>query len=38
MAGLGILPALPWYARAFMATGNPVFPELYGIFGAPAER
>lgn len=38
LAILGMLPALPWYGRAFIATGNPVFPEFYGIFGAPPER
>jgi len=26
--------ALPWYGRAYAASGNPVFPELYGLFGA----
>ncbi len=26
--------ALPWYARAYAASGNPVFPELYAVFGA----
>jgi hypothetical protein len=30
---------LPWYLRAWHALGNPVFPELYGVFGArPVER
>jgi hypothetical protein len=29
---------LPWYARSWMATGNPVFPEFHRVFGAPAER
>jgi hypothetical protein len=29
----------PWYARAFLQAGNPVFPDLYGVFGAsPEER
>lgn len=33
-----VLPA-PWYARAFVASGNPVFPEMYALFGArPAAR
>jgi hypothetical protein len=32
------LPA-PWYARAYAASGNPVFPDMYGVFGArPPER
>jgi hypothetical protein len=25
--------ALPWYVRSWQATGNPVFPELYRVFG-----
>ena len=30
---------LPWYVRSWLASGNPVFPELFGIFGAyPAAR
>jgi dolichyl-phosphate-mannose-protein mannosyltransferase len=30
---------LPWYVRSWLASGNPVFPELFGVFGAyPAER
>jgi hypothetical protein len=32
------LLALPWYIRSWVATGNPVFPYFYGIFGAPSER
>jgi hypothetical protein len=33
-----VLPA-PWYLRAYAASGNPVFPDLYGLFGAaPPER
>lgn len=36
---LTILLPSPWYVRAWMASGNPVFPELYSVFGArPAER
>lgn len=32
------IPA-PWYARAYVASGNPVFPDLYRLFGAaPSER
>jgi len=32
------IPA-PWYARAWAASGNPVFPDLYAVFGArPPER
>ena len=37
-AGLALLLASPWYLRSLVATGNPVFPELYSIFGAPADR
>jgi 4-amino-4-deoxy-L-arabinose transferase-like glycosyltransferase len=33
-----ILPA-PWYLRAYAASGNPVFPDMYGLFGGwPADR
>jgi len=32
------IPA-PWYVRAFAASGNPVFPDLYALFGAtPVDR
>jgi 4-amino-4-deoxy-L-arabinose transferase-like glycosyltransferase len=31
--------AAPWYARAFAASGNPFFPDMYALFGAhPPER
>lgn len=33
-----LLVAAPWYGRAAWLTGNPVFPELFGVFGAPADR
>lgn len=36
--GLALLVPAPWYARSFAATGDPVFPTLYGLFGAPADR
>jgi len=30
---------LPWYVRAWYGSGNPFFPELYGVFGGgPATR
>ena len=30
---------LPWYVRSYLASGNPVFPELFSVFGAlPPER
>jgi hypothetical protein len=36
---LAVAVPAPWYARAWRASGNPFFPELYGVFGAsPAER
>ncbi len=29
----------PWYLRSWLASGNPVFPEMYAVFGAsPPER
>ncbi|MDP6438067.1 MAG: hypothetical protein QGH74_00360 [Candidatus Brocadiia bacterium] len=34
LAGLALLAVLPWFARSFVATGNPVYPLLYGVFGA----
>ena len=34
-----VLLASPWYARSWLASGNPVFPEMFGVFGAsPPER
>jgi hypothetical protein len=33
-----LLLALPWYLRSYLASGNPVFPELFWLFGAPPER
>jgi 4-amino-4-deoxy-L-arabinose transferase-like glycosyltransferase len=39
LVALALLIPLPWYARAWLASGNPFFPELFGIFGAsPPER
>jgi hypothetical protein len=39
MGVVAMLIPLPWYVRAALASGNPVFPELYGVFGAyPPER
>jgi hypothetical protein len=36
---IAVAVPLPWYARAYAAAGNPVFPDLYAVFGAePAER
>ena len=33
-----LLPAAPWLLRAQLEGGNPVFPSLYGVFGADADR
>jgi hypothetical protein len=39
VGGLALLVPLPWYVRAWRASGNPVFPDMYRVFGArPAER
>lgn len=36
---LALAVPLPWYVRAYAASGNPVFPDLYRVFGAqPPER
>ena len=36
---LAALPPLPWYLRSFLASGNPVYPAMTGIFGsAPFQR
>jgi hypothetical protein len=34
---VSFLVALPWYVRAYRASGNPVFPGLYSVFGAEPE-
>ncbi len=38
VGGAALLIALPWYVRAWWMGGNPVLPELYGVFGADPER
>jgi 4-amino-4-deoxy-L-arabinose transferase-like glycosyltransferase len=39
LAVLSLLPALFWYVRSWLASGNPFFPDLYAVFGAaPPER
>ncbi len=38
LVSLSLIVPLPWYVRSWMASGNPVFPELYSIFGAPPQR
>jgi hypothetical protein len=35
---LSLILPLPWYIRSWLASGNPVFPELFEIFGAPPDR
>ena len=35
---IALLPAAPWLGRAWIEGGNPVFPSLYGVFGADADR
>lgn len=36
---IGIAIPLPWYLRSWYGSGNPFFPELYGVFGGgPASR
>jgi hypothetical protein len=36
---LALAAPAPWYARAYVASGNPVFPDMYRMFGArPPER
>jgi hypothetical protein len=38
LAAISLIPPLPWYLRSWSATGNPVFPEFYRVFGAPPDR
>ncbi len=39
LVATALLVAAPWYVRAWQAAGNPVFPELFEVFGAtPALR
>lgn len=38
LTAVAVLPALPWYVRAQVQAGNPVFPVLYDVFGADARR
>jgi hypothetical protein len=38
-AAIALLPPAPYYVRAYAASGNPVFPDLYAVFGAqPSDR
>lgn len=34
---LSLSMGLPWYSRSWWETGNPVFPQLYWLFGTPPE-
>jgi 4-amino-4-deoxy-L-arabinose transferase-like glycosyltransferase len=34
MALIAAAVPLPWYLRAWVASGNPVFPEMFALFGA----
>jgi len=37
--GLMLTPPAPWYLRSWVASGNPLFPEMYSVFGArPPDR
>jgi 4-amino-4-deoxy-L-arabinose transferase-like glycosyltransferase len=37
-AAAAVVPAV-WYIRSWLASGNPVFPDLFSVFGAfPPER
>jgi len=33
-ASIALAMASPWYVRAYRASRNPVFPEMYSVFGA----
>lgn len=37
-AAIALLPPLPWFVRAELGVGNPVFPSLYWLFGADPAR
>lgn len=37
-AAIALLPPLPWFVRAELGIGNPVFPSLYWLFGADPAR
>ncbi len=37
-AAVALAPALPWYLRAQIDAGDPVFPLLYHVFGADPRR
>jgi hypothetical protein len=36
-AAMALVVALPWYARSWLASGNPFFPELHSVIGAAPE-
>jgi glycosyl transferase family 22 (putative mannosyltransferase) len=33
LTGFGILPAIPWFLKNLVMTGNPVYPLAYNLFG-----
>ena len=35
LVGPAVLLALPWHLRSWSATGNPVYPLLWSVFGGP---
>ena len=35
---VSLIVAVPWYVRSWVATGNPVFPEFFSLFGALPDR
>ena len=37
-AAVALLVTSPWYLRSWLATGNPVFPELTSVFGSLSDR
>lgn len=37
-AVLTLLLPSPWYIRAWMGSGNPLFPEMHQVFGATPDR
>ena len=38
LTAIVLLPNLPWYLRAQIETGNPVFPSFFKLFGADPGR
>ncbi len=38
LAAGSLLFAVPWHLRSWLLSGNPFFPEMFGLFGASPER